>query len=139
MIRPASAMARATAVEARRPRRFVEAVYRLVARVPAGHVVTYGQVASLLDRPRAARAVGTAMRHCPPGFPWHRVVNAQGGISRRGRTASMLTQKIRLEQEGVRLRRGRVSLRRYRWDPDRLVRTPARSTPARWRWEDDES
>ena len=93
-------------------------VYRLVRRVPRGRVVTYGQVARLLGRPRAARAVGTAMRGCPADLPWHRVVNARGGISRRGRAASMLTQRIRLEQEGVRLTRGRVALARYRFTPE---------------------
>jgi len=44
------------------------------------------------------------------------VVNAQGGISRRRRLGSVLTQRIRLEQEGVRLRRGRVVLTRFRWE-----------------------
>jgi len=47
--------------------------------------------------------------------PWHRVVNAQGSISRRSRTASMMTQRILLEQEGVVFRRGRVVLTRFRW------------------------
>ena len=77
--------------------------------------MTYGQIAACLGRPAAARAVGWAMKHCPPGVPWHRVVNASGGISRRPNGGSMLTQRLRLEQEGVPVRRGRVSLTRYRW------------------------
>ena len=85
-------------------------------RVPKGYVVTYGQVAIRVGAPRSARAVGGAMRRCPDDVPWHRVVNAQGQISRRRRAAGMLTQRIRLEQEGVRLRRGRVMLDRYRWE-----------------------
>ena len=85
-------------------------------RVPRGAVVTYGQVAALLGAPRSARAVGAAMRRCPDDVPWHRVVNAQGGISRRRRVAGMLTQRIRLEQEGVPLRGGRVVLARCRWE-----------------------
>ena len=96
---------------------FAETVYRLVRRVPRGRVATYGQIAALLDRPRAARAVGGAMRQCPANIPWHRIVNAQGGISRRRRTSSMMTQRILLEQEGVRFRRGRVWLRHHRWQP----------------------
>ena len=59
--------------------------------------------------------VGLAMRHCPQGVPWQRVVNAQGGISPRAAVGSMLTQRILLEQEGVVLRSGRVPLARYRW------------------------
>ena len=96
--------------------RFRAAVYGLVRRVPRGQVVTYGQVAAMLRRPRAARAVGGAMKRCPDDVPWHRVVNAQGGISRRRVASGMLTQRIRLEQEGIRLRRGRVPLKHYRWE-----------------------
>ena len=108
---------------------FRVAVYALVRRVPAGQVVTYGQVAALLGRPRSARAVGGAMRRCPDDVPWHRVVNALGCISRRRHEGSMLTQRIRLEHEGVRLRRGRVPLGRYRWEPG-----PRRETGNRRRW-----
>lgn len=77
--------------------------------------MTYGQLAARLGRARAARAVGGAMRACPGDVPWHRVVNAGGGISRRGWEGGMLTQRIRLEQEGVRFRRGRVVLAAHRW------------------------
>jgi methylated-DNA-protein-cysteine methyltransferase-like protein len=97
--------------------KFAPAVYALLRRVPRGRVVTYGQVAALVGRPRAPRAVGGAMRDCPDDVPWHRVVNAQGAISRRRQGTGALTQRIRLEQEGVRLRRGRVRLREYRWEP----------------------
>jgi methylated-DNA-protein-cysteine methyltransferase related protein len=96
---------------------FDHAVYRLLRRVPPGHVVTYGQVAALLGFPRRARAVGRAVRECPLDVPWHRLVNAQGGISPRRRMSGMLTQRIRLEQEGIRLRGGRVALRRHQWQP----------------------
>jgi methylated-DNA-protein-cysteine methyltransferase related protein len=109
---------------------FGVAVYGLVRRVPAGQVVTYGQVAALLGRPRSARAVGGAMLRCPEDVPWHRVVNAQGGISRRRHAGSMLTQRIRLEQEGVRLRRGRVPLARYRWEPSTRRAAPGRGRSA---------
>jgi len=95
--------------------RFHREVFRLVSSVPRGKVVTYGQVAAQLGWPRAARAVGYAMRHCPPGIPWHRVVNASGGISLRANVSGMLTQRLLLEQEGVKARRGRVDLKRYRW------------------------
>lgn len=91
-------------------------VYAVVRRIPPGRTATYGQVAAMLGRPRAARAVGGAMRRCPPGVPWHRVLNAQGRISRRARAAGMLTQRLLLEREGVTLRRGRVDMARHAWD-----------------------
>ena len=94
---------------------FPREVWRLVRRIPRGRVATYGQIAALLGRPRAARAVGRAMRDCPGGVPWHRVVNASGGISRRARMESMLTQRMLLIREGIPLRRGRVVLARSRW------------------------
>ena len=96
-------------------KRFHAAVYRLVERIPRGRVATYGQIAALLGYPRAARAVGQAMKHVPPHLPWHRVVNAHGGISLRANVGSMLTQRLLLEQEGVTVRRGRVRLREHRW------------------------
>jgi methylated-DNA-protein-cysteine methyltransferase-like protein len=95
--------------------RFHAAVYRLVGRIPRGRVATYGQIAALLGYPRAARAVGQAMKHVPPHLPWHRVVNAHGGISLRANVGSMLTQRVLLEQEGVAVRRGRIRLRQHRW------------------------
>ncbi len=96
-------------------KRFHAAVYRLVARIPKGRVVTYGQIAAQLGYPRAARAVGYAMKHVPAHLPWHRVVNAQGGISLRANVGNMLTQRLLLEQEGVTVRRGRIRLQQYRW------------------------
>ena len=99
-------------------------MYAVVRRVPPGRAATYGQIAAVLGRPRAARAVGGAMRRCPAGVPWHRIVNAEGRISRRARAAGMVTQRLMLEREGITFRRGRVDLARHRWDD-------ARARPAR--------
>ena len=102
---------------------FPRAVWRLVCDIPRGHVATYGQIAAWLGYPRHARMVGRALRSVPSGVPWHRVVNAQGGISLRAAMGSMVTQRILLEQEGVKLRQGRVSLARHRWDGPTRSRT----------------
>jgi len=103
----------------RLPRFFVH-VYRLVAQVPKGEVVTYGQVAALLGAPRAARAVGTALRYLPRPLtrtvPWQRVLNAAGGISLRGDVLRAEEQRWLLEGEGVEFDRyGKVNLKKYRW------------------------
>ena len=106
---------------------FQRRVWRLVVKIPRGRVATYGQIAAWLGWPRRARMVGLAMRHCPQGVPWQRVVNAQGGISPRAAVGSMLTQRILLEQEGVLLRSGRVPLARYRWHgPGKVSRSRRR-------------
>ena len=94
---------------------FDAAVLALVARIPRGRVATYGQLAALAGKPRSARAVGKVMSRAD-GVPWHRVVNSEGGISRRSRMTGMVTQRIRLEQEGIAFKRGRVMLSRFRWD-----------------------
>jgi len=50
--------------------------------------------------------------------PWHRVVNAQGAVSRRSVAGAELVQQQLLAREGVRLdARGRVPLGRVRWVP----------------------
>ncbi len=81
--------------------------------------MNYGQIAQLLKRPLSARAVGWAMRQCPEGLPWHRVVNASGGCS----TDHLPDhppglQRALLEAEGVRFRQDNtLELSRYRWSP----------------------
>ncbi len=99
---------------------FHRLVYRLVRKVPRGKVVTYGQVAAILGHPRAARAVGQALRMLPAGLlkvvPWQRVINASGGISIRGDVSRPDLQRELLEAEGVRFSRGgKVDLKRARW------------------------
>lgn len=88
--------------------KFREQVVRLVRCVPPGKLVTYGQVARALGRPRAGRAVGTFMAHLDPtdlSTPWQRVVNRHGGISPRSDLFSELDpveeQARRLAEENV--------------------------------------
>jgi methylated-DNA-protein-cysteine methyltransferase-like protein len=84
---------------------FQQAVWALCQEVPAGAVTTYGDVAAVLGHPRAARQVGyalAALRHHPDvEVPWHRVINAQGGISHRGEMERPSRQRERLEAEGI--------------------------------------
>jgi methylated-DNA-protein-cysteine methyltransferase-like protein len=113
---------------------FDRQVYVLVRRIPRGSVASYGQVAALLGKPRAARAVGGAMRRCPANVPWHRVLNAAGRISRRKRAASMLTQRMMLEREGVTSTRGRVDFAKFGWNyANDAVRGRAKQLTARVR------
>lgn len=95
---------------------FSKTVYELVKQIPAGKVATYGQLAFLAGRPRAARIVGGILNKAPEGLPCHRVVN------REGRTAPVFSQtgidfqRLLLEEEGVSfLPDGRVDLKRFLW------------------------
>ena len=95
-------------------------IYRVVRRIPRGQVATYGQVAEVAGLPRQARLVGYALHALGGGdaVPWHRVINAEGRISIRGMAAASVTQRLRLEQEGVRFdARGRVKLAEFQWKP----------------------
>ena len=62
---------------------FLQDVYSVVAAIPEGCVVTYGQIASLVGRPQCSRMVGQAMHNVPEELhlPCHRVVNSRGQIS----------------------------------------------------------
>lgn len=87
----------------------VEMVRALVARIPAGQVSTYGDVADRAGL-SSARIVGWIMRTDSSDLPWHRVIPASG------RPAPHLAtrQLERLRAEGVRAVDGRVPLREYR-------------------------
>ena len=98
---------------------FYEAVYRLVCAIPKGRVMTYGQIATILGAPRAARAVGYALRACKrKTVPWQRVINHRGAISGRGEIERPHLQRVLLEREGVRFSaEDRCDLKVYRWEP----------------------
>lgn len=107
--------------------RFRERVYRLIAAIPAGKVATYGQIAALAGHPRRARHVGNALAASgTPGYPeqaWHRVINAQGRISRRGgedwSPEDAANRQMRLLQgDGIAFKTGRLKLEQYRWRPE---------------------
>ena len=58
---------------------FSRRVLSVVRRIPPGRVASYGEVAKMAGRPRAARAVGNIMRGCGrPDVPCHRVIAAGG-------------------------------------------------------------
>jgi len=91
-------------------------VYAVVCRIPEGRVATYGQIARLLNRPRGARQIGYALAALRDDrqVPWHRVVNAQGGISRRAKDGYEEYQRILLEIEGVTFdESGRIDLSQF--------------------------
>lgn len=71
----------------------------MVRRVPVGRVTTYGDVARLAGRPRAARAVGNILREATlPGLPYHRVIAAGGHL---GGYSSLALKRALLAAEGL--------------------------------------
>lgn len=96
-----------------------DALYMTLAQVPAGSVVSYGQLADLAGLGRAARWVGRALSQLPEGstLPWHRVIAANGRLSLPAGTASGAEQRARLRDEGITILNDRVDIRRHGWRP----------------------
>jgi methylated-DNA-protein-cysteine methyltransferase-like protein len=79
---------------------FRQKVEALVAQIPRGRVMTYGQLAALCGNARAARIVGGIAHFGDPGLPWQRVVNKQGGLA-SGYPGGRKGHKQVLEAEGT--------------------------------------
>jgi methylated-DNA-[protein]-cysteine S-methyltransferase len=79
---------------------FYEQVLHELARVPYGHVDTYGHLAALVGRPKAARAVGTVMNRnpIPIVLPCHRIIGADGSLTGYG--GGLDNKRRLLELEG---------------------------------------
>jgi O-6-methylguanine DNA methyltransferase len=86
---------------------FTRRVLAVVRRIPVGRVTTYGAVAKLAGRPRAARAVGNIMRTAgQPGVPYHRVIAANGLLGGFGGNLSL--KRALLVAEGLTVTSRRV-------------------------------
>ena len=93
----------------------VNTIYRFVNRIPRGRVLSYGDVGQIVGT--GPRQVAAAMRECPEGLPWHRVVGAGGKIRTPGEYAWI--QRERLVSEGIRFRGLGFSYEVYRWKSPR--------------------
>ncbi|WP_394172447.1 MGMT family protein [Thalassotalea litorea] len=98
----------------------VQRIWTLVALVPAGKVVSYGQLADLAGLPGRARLAGRALKlaSASQNLPWHRVVNSQGKISFAKGCQQYQTQLNKLQDEGVVVVSGRIKLTEFQWQPD---------------------
>ncbi|RUS49039.1 MGMT family protein [Cohnella sp. AR92] len=99
---------------------FTERVIGVIRGIPAGCVMTYGQVAAAAGSPRAARQVvrilhSSSAKH---DLPWHRVVNKNGEIAIREEEGNY-TQRLLLEEEGVTFDpAGRIDLSEHAHTPE---------------------
>ena len=88
---------------------FYQQVYETVEKIPHGKVMSYGQIAEHLGRPRSSREVGRAMRICPDHIPWQRVVMADGSIA--GGQFADVRRAILESEDVVFLIDGRVNMK----------------------------
>jgi len=81
-------------------------VYELVKKIPKGKVMTYGQIAVLAGKPKAARAVGNALHKNPDPkkIPCQRVVNQQGRVAFHFAQGGEEKQRELLLKEGVKFK-----------------------------------
>ena len=90
-------------------------IWAVVAAIPRGCVLNYGEVARLAGLPGRARLIGKALALAPKKMklPWFRVVNAQGRISIPKSSSSYHKQRSKLEAEGVEFVNDRVDLEKF--------------------------
>lgn len=94
---------------------FTRRVLAVVRRIPVGRVATYGDVARLAGRDRAARAVGNIMRECTArDVPCHRVIAAGGALGGYG--GNLELKRALLRAEGILVAGSRIrDFRKKRW------------------------
>jgi len=96
---------------------FRDKVYELTRRIPKGKVATYGQLAKLAGKPKAARAVGALMRinQDTPHRPCHRVVASDGSLTGYSGVGGIKKKKEMLMSEGVEIKGEKVDLAASTW------------------------
>lgn len=98
---------------------FTQRALNIIAGIPAGYVMTYGQIAALAGSPRAARQIVRILHSMSKKhkLPWHRVINAQGKIGLQD-LDSFTLQRMTLESEGIVVSAaGEIELERYQFHP----------------------
>ena len=77
-------------------------IYQEVARIPYGHVRSYGQIAAAVDSPGAARFVGRCMatNPYPVLIPCHRVIRTDGSLGGFGGGLRLKQRMLDLEKRG---------------------------------------
>ena len=83
---------------------FQESVLEVVAKIPVGRVLTYGQVAEKAGKPKASRAVGSIMaKNQDKNVPCHRVVKSDGSIGMYNGLQGK-SKEVILKREGVKFK-----------------------------------
>lgn len=97
---------------------FKQRVYDLVAQIPEGRVMTYGQLAALCGAAWAAWEVGQIAHTGPTGLPWQRVVNKQGGLAAGWPNGGRAAQGALLQAEGIEVSDDyKIDVNKLLWNP----------------------
>lgn len=97
---------------------FAQRVYDIVARIPRGKVMTYGQIAAYCGAAWAAWEVGQIAHTGPADLPWQRVVNKKGGLAAGWPDGGREAHAARLRADGVNILDDyTVDIQELLWDP----------------------
>ncbi|WP_392560351.1 MGMT family protein [Orbus mooreae] len=95
---------------------FANQVYAIIAAIPPGKVVTYGQIAKMAGMPSYVRQVCFILRKLPKEskLPCHRIINGQGRLSVKDETYRRY--KLKLIEEGIEFNQNdKIDLKKYGW------------------------
>lgn len=97
---------------------FKTKVYKICRSIPKGKVATYGQLARLAGKLKAARAVGVFMKNNPdaPIVPCHRVVASDGSLTGYSGVGGIAQKKKMLIKEGVSFKNNKIDLSVSGWE-----------------------
>ena len=87
----------------------LDALWKIVSKIPKGKVMTYGDVGKLLPHPASGFQVGRWMASCPDGVPWWRVVAKTGSLPigkrahhlHREQMRRLKAERVRISADGV--------------------------------------
>lgn len=98
---------------------FKQRVYDMVAQIPKGRVMTYGQIAALCGAAWAAWEVGQIAHSGPSELPWQRVVNKSGGLAAGWPGGGRAAHAAVLKAEGVAVSDDyKVNIAKLLWNPN---------------------
>lgn len=87
---------------------FDTAIWKVVSDIPAGRVMSYGEVSRAAGFPRHARMVSKAMGRSPKTLPWFRVVRSNRTLAFDIASDAYKKQAELLKKEGVLVINGKV-------------------------------
>ena len=89
---------------------FQQLVWTALQSVKFGHTASYGDIAKLIGKPGASRAVGAAnaANHLPIVIPCHRIIGANGSLTGFG--GGLDTKERLLQHEGIGIHQNQLSL-----------------------------
>jgi methylated-DNA-protein-cysteine methyltransferase-like protein len=101
---------------------FAKHVYEVVAQIPKGRVMTYGQLAAICGAAWAAWEVGQIAHTGPEDLPWQRVVNKQGGLAAGWPGGGREAHAAALRADGVEVSDDfKVDVAKLIWNPSQTT------------------